>query len=45
MVITDVAPARLPNGAASNDLEDLTHGCIKCGSQVIRTVRSLSSVA
>jgi hypothetical protein len=29
MAITAVAPARYPNGVASNDLEDVTHTCVK----------------
>jgi hypothetical protein len=29
MVITAAAPARYPNGAESNDLEDITQGCVQ----------------
>jgi hypothetical protein len=32
MMITAVAPALYPNGAASNDLEDVTHTCVQCGT-------------
>jgi hypothetical protein len=42
MEITAVAPARFDNGAESNDLEDVTHGCVQCGTMLIRTVRPLS---
>jgi phage terminase large subunit GpA-like protein len=42
MEITAVAPARFDNGAESNDLEDVTHGCVQCGTTLIRTVRPLS---
>jgi hypothetical protein len=42
MAITAVAPAWLANGAASNDLEDITHGCVQCGTTLIRARRPLS---
>jgi hypothetical protein len=45
MVITTVEPALLADGAASNDLEDVTHCCAQCGTTIIRTVPSLSGVA
>jgi predicted RNA-binding Zn-ribbon protein involved in translation (DUF1610 family) len=45
MVITALAPARLANGAASNDLEDVTHGCVQCGTTLIRTRRPFSGDA
>jgi ferredoxin-like protein FixX len=45
MAITAVAPARLANGAASNDLEDVTHGCVQCGTTLIRTRRPFSGDA
>ena len=35
--ITAVAPARLASGAASNDLEDVTHTCVQCGTVLIST--------
>ena len=41
MTITSVTPARLANGAKSNDLEDITHTCVQCGTSVIRTTRSI----
>jgi hypothetical protein len=42
MAIASIAPARYPNGAESNDLEDVTHGCVQCGTTLISTRRSLS---
>jgi len=41
MVITGVAPARLASGVASNDLEDVTHSCVRCGTTLTRTIRPL----
>jgi trehalose-phosphatase len=43
MAITAVAPALYANGAASNDLEDVTHTCLQCGTTQISTRRSFSS--
>jgi hypothetical protein len=40
MVITAVAPAQLDNGAGSDNLEDVTHTCVQCGTTVIRTIRT-----
>jgi hypothetical protein len=37
MEITAVAPALYANGAASNDLEDITHTCVQCGTTLIST--------
>jgi hypothetical protein len=45
MAITGVAPARLDSGSASNDLEDVTHGCVQCGTTLTRTVRPQSDDA
>jgi hypothetical protein len=45
MAITAVAPTRLANGDESNDLEDVTHGCVECGTTLTRTARPLSGVA
>jgi predicted RNA-binding Zn-ribbon protein involved in translation (DUF1610 family) len=42
MAITAVDPAPLANGVASNDLEDVTHGCVQCGTTLTRTMRSTS---
>jgi len=39
MAITAVAPARVDTGVESNDLEDVTHGCVQCGTTLTRTVR------
>jgi DNA-directed RNA polymerase subunit RPC12/RpoP len=41
MAIAAVAPALYPNGVASNDLEDVTYGCVQCGTTLIRTIRQL----
>jgi DNA-directed RNA polymerase subunit RPC12/RpoP len=35
-------PARLANGAASNDLEDAIYRCEQCSTTLIRTMRSPS---
>jgi hypothetical protein len=43
MAITTVAPAPYANGAAPNDLEDVTHTCVQCGITLIRTRRPFSS--
>jgi hypothetical protein len=40
MAIIAVAPARFA-GVDSNDLEDITHGCVQCGTTLTRTVRPL----
>jgi hypothetical protein len=45
MEITAVTPARYPNGAASNDLEDITHTCVQCGATLTRTQRPFSGDA
>jgi hypothetical protein len=45
MAITAVAPALYANGAASNDLEDITHTCVQCGATLISTRRLLFSAA
>jgi hypothetical protein len=37
IAITAVAPALYANGAASNDLEDVTHTCVQCGTMLIST--------
>ena len=39
MAITAVAPARFAGSVGSNDLEDITHGCVQCGTTLTRTVR------
>jgi predicted RNA-binding Zn-ribbon protein involved in translation (DUF1610 family) len=41
MAITSVAPARHDDGAESNDLEDVTHACVQCGTTLISTRRPL----
>jgi predicted RNA-binding Zn-ribbon protein involved in translation (DUF1610 family) len=45
MAVVAVEPAPLARDTASNDLEDVTHGCEQCGTTVIRTVRSLFRAA
>jgi hypothetical protein len=42
MEITGIAPALYANGTASNDLEDITHGCVQCGTTLISTRRPFS---
>jgi hypothetical protein len=41
MVITAVTPARFASGVESNDLEDVTHSCVQCGTSLTRTIRPL----
>src|SRR5215470_9773677 len=41
MAITAVTPARFV-GVEANDLEDITHGCVQCGTTLTRTVRPLT---
>ena len=45
MAITGVAPARLDSGSASNDLEDVTHGCAQCGTTLTRTILPMAAAA
>jgi hypothetical protein len=45
MEITGIAPAWLANGGASNHLEDITHGCVQCGTTLTRTIRPFSADA
>jgi hypothetical protein len=45
MVFESVVPAQLGSGAASNDLEDITHHCGQCGTTLVRTMRSPSAAA
>jgi ferredoxin-like protein FixX len=42
MAITAVAPAQSNGGAESGNLEDITHGCVQCGTTLTRTVRQLA---
>jgi hypothetical protein len=37
LAITAIAPVRLGNTAASNDLEDVTHTCVQCGMVLVST--------
>jgi hypothetical protein len=43
MEITADTPAVYPNGAASNDLKDITHTCLQCGATLTRTRRPFTS--
>jgi hypothetical protein len=45
MMFASIEPARLASGAASNDLENITHSCVQCGTALIRTMRSPSAAA
>jgi hypothetical protein len=37
LAITAVTPARYPDDTASNDLEDITHTCVQCGTKLTST--------
>ena len=48
MAVTAVAPAPFDAAAGAadvNDCEDITHGCVQCGTTVTRTVRPLEGEA
>jgi hypothetical protein len=45
MVITAVEPAFLVDGAIANDLQNVTHGCEQCGTEITRMIRPLASAA
>jgi hypothetical protein len=45
MVITAVEPASLADGATAADLQDVTHGCEQCGTELTRIIRPLASAA
>jgi hypothetical protein len=45
MIFGSVEPSRLGSGAASNDLEDITHHCVQCGTTLVRTMLSPSAAA
>jgi predicted RNA-binding Zn-ribbon protein involved in translation (DUF1610 family) len=40
MVVRAVTPVPLENDTASSDLDDITYGCVQCGTTMTRTVRS-----
>ncbi len=42
MAITAVTPARSNTDEKVSGLEDITHGCVQCGTTLTRTVRSLA---
>jgi hypothetical protein len=41
MTITAIAPAQSNGGTELSNLEDITHGCVQCGTTLTRTVRPL----
>jgi hypothetical protein len=45
MAIATVTPTRYDSGAESNELEDVTHTCVQCGTTLTRTRRPLSGDA
>jgi hypothetical protein len=45
MVIATVTPTRYDSGAESNELGDVTHTCVQCGTTLTRTRRPLSGDA
>jgi hypothetical protein len=40
MVVRAVTPVPLEDSAKSSDLDDITYGCVECGTTMTRTVRS-----
>jgi hypothetical protein len=40
MAITSVTPLGFAEEGESADFDDVTHTCVKCGTAVIRTIRS-----
>jgi hypothetical protein len=42
MTITAIAPAQSNSGAELSNLEDITHGCVQCGTTLTRTVRQVT---
>jgi hypothetical protein len=42
MAITAITPAQSSGSSGSGDLEDITHGCVQCGTTLTRTVRPLA---
>jgi len=45
MAVTAVAPAWFGIGIDSNEAEEITHGCVQCGTTLSRTVRPLDAEA
>jgi hypothetical protein len=43
MVVTSIEPAM--SGTGMSDLEDVTHGCKQCGTELVRTVSPEPKVA
>jgi|HubBroStandDraft_6_1064221.scaffolds.fasta_scaffold340541_2 predicted RNA-binding Zn-ribbon protein involved in translation (DUF1610 family) len=43
--VTAVAPAQLDSGAGLDNLEDVTHTCVQCGTFLTRTIRLLTGDA
>jgi hypothetical protein len=40
MVIMAVAPTPFEGGAGRSHLDDITYGCVQCGTTLTRTVRA-----
>jgi hypothetical protein len=40
MVVRAVTPLPFEGGAECSDLDDITYGCVQCGTTLTRTVRS-----
>jgi hypothetical protein len=45
MVMATIVPALLADRTPSSDLRDVTHGCVECGTTLVRTIRSLADAA
>jgi len=43
--VTAVAPVQLDSGAGLDNLEDVTHTCVQCGTFLTRTIRLLTGDA
>jgi hypothetical protein len=40
MVVRAVTPVPVESGTDSSNLDDITYGCVQCGTTMTRTVRS-----
>jgi hypothetical protein len=40
MVIRSVTPVPVDGSAEASNLDDITYGCVQCGTTLTRTVRS-----
>ena len=45
LVITAITRTRIADGTESNDLKDVTHACVRCGTMLTRTVGPVSGDA